>query len=145
MVRSITSTNSTFLLSIAGLYDVPQQLQGYTADDAFAIESVQMVETMPGIDGNLSAAYVYTPRVTSVTLQADSASLAIFDNWASAMQAAREILAANAIITLPGIGMTYALRKGFLTGYSPMSEVKKTLAARRFQITWQTVIATPTV
>ena len=144
-MATITAANSVFLLSVAGVYDVPQQLQGYATDDAFATESVQIVETMMGIDGILSAGFVHAPRSISVTLQADSPSNALFDNWAAAMEAAREVYAGNATISLPGPGLTYALRKGFLTQYTPISDVRKVLQPRKYTVVFQTVLATPTV
>lgn len=144
-MATITAANSIFLLSVAGLYDAPQQLQGYAADDAFATADVTVVETLMGIDGVLSGGFVHSPRSVSITLQADSPSNALMDNWVSAMEAAKEVYIGNATITLPGPGLTYALRKGFLTNYTPISDVRKVLQPRKYTIVFQAILAAPTV
>jgi len=141
--KTLTGANSVILLSIAGLYPVPQPLQGYAADDVTDIQPIKPAEIMTGVDGKLSGGYVYTPTVQTITLQGDSASNDIFDAWYASQQAINELYYAQGIIQLPAVGKTFVLSKGFLTSYPPMSDVKKLLQARKFEITWETVVVAP--
>ncbi|MGI4814264.1 MAG: hypothetical protein ACRYGG_13175, partial [Janthinobacterium lividum] len=89
--------------------------------------------------------FVHSPRSVSITLQADSPSNALFDNWVAAMEAAKEVYTGNGFVTLPSVGLTFALRKGFLTNYTPISDVRKVLQPRKNTIVFQNIVAAPTV
>ncbi len=142
-MATLTSANSALSLQVAGLYPVPQSIQGYATDDAFTADDVTPVETMMGVDGRLSGGFTPVPTVLHITLQADSASNAIFDNWMAAQAAARETYIGNAAISLPGTGDKYIFTKGFLTSGSPMSSAKKVLQARKFSITFESCVKSP--
>jgi len=139
-MSTITSANSSFALIIPGVYSAPQSIQGYATDDAFTAEAVEKVEAMMGIDGKLSAGYIFNPYKMTVTLQADSASLALFTNWQLAQDAVREVIAASATIIIPSIGFKYAMSNGYLTRFQAMPEAKKTLGPPKFEITWEKII-----
>jgi hypothetical protein len=143
MARTLTAANSAFSLQIAGLYPVPQSLQGYAIDDSFSVDDISPSEAIMGVDGKLSFGYTPYPTKIHVTLQADSDSNDIFDNWISAMQASREVYVANAAISLPGIGKKYIMTRGVLTGGNSMAGNKKTLAARKFEITFESCVVSP--
>lgn len=142
-MSTITSANSVFALAITGLYPSPQILQGYAADDTFSTEAVENAEVVQGIDGHLSGGFVFNPIKQTITLMPDSPSIIIFNNWALAQLAAREVLVANASISLPSIGMKYVLTRGFLTSSKPIADAKKTLQAMPYQITWGSVVGAP--
>lgn len=142
-MATLTSANSVLMLAVAGIFPSPQQLQGYATDDAFAANDVKPVEAVMGVDGRLSAGFTPYPTEIDITLQADSASLAIFDTWKTVQDTAREVFFANLTITIPGTGQKYACTKGALTGASPMPAGKKTLQPRKYQITFESVTASP--
>jgi len=139
-MSTITSANSSFALIVPGVYSAPQSIQGYATDDAFTAEAVEKVEAMMGIDGKLSAGYIFNPYKMTVTLQADSASLALFTNWQLAQDAVREVIAASATIIIPSIGFKYAMSNGYLTRFQAMPEAKKTLGPPKFEITWEKIV-----
>lgn len=139
MAKTITAANSVFALAITGLYPAPQTLHGYAADDAFATEAVETAETVMGIDGHLSGGFIFNPVKQTIVLMPDSTSIDIFNNWSLAQLASREVLIANASISLPAIGKKYVLTRGFLTSHKPIPDVKKVLQAVQYQITWGNV------
>jgi hypothetical protein len=143
IVSTLTTANSALALQSAGLYPIPQSIQGYATDDAFAVDDVEPVETMMGVDGKLSGGYVPYPTKLHITLQADSASNAIFDNWLSAQVAAKELYIANATILLQGTGEKFVFTRGFLTAAAPMSSSKKILQPRKFVITFEQCTKAP--
>lgn len=139
-MSTITSANSSFALVVPGVYSAPQSIQGYAMDDAFAMEAIEKVETMMGIDGKLSAGYIFNPYKMPITLQADSGSFDVFTNWQLAQDAVREVISASATIVIPSIGYRFAMSNGYMSRFQAMPEAKKTLAPLKFEITWEKVI-----
>lgn len=140
---SITSANSILLIGVTGLYTVPQQLQGFAADDAYSIDSVDTSEVMMGVDGIMSSGWVPQIKVMNVTLQADSASNTFFEAWYAAQEAAREIYPAFGTVLQSAVNRSYVLTNGVLSNYTPLSDAKKVLGPRKFQIKWQAVVGAP--
>ena len=141
---SITSANATFLLGIADVFPVPQQLTQFAADDLFDTEAIDSAEVRMGVDGSLTAGFVFVPVKQTITLQADSPSCALFDAWWAAQQVAKDVFSAFGIVILPGLGTKWALTNGFLTSYKPIPDAKKLLEPRKFGITWEKVLAATT-
>lgn len=139
-MSTITSANSSFAIVVPGVYSAPQSIQGYATDDAFATEAIEKVETMMGIDGKLSAGYIFNPYKMTVTLQGDSGSFDIFTNWQLAQDAVREVISASATIVIPSIGYRFAMSNGYLSRFQAMPEAKKTLAPLKFEITWEKIV-----
>jgi hypothetical protein len=127
----------------ATLFATPQQLQGFAADDVVTTDPVASVEVLMGVDGILSAGFVYVPIRQMIALQADSSSNAVFDAWWNAMQTTKDVYLAQGVITLTTIQTKYALTNGSLTTYHPIADVKKLLQPRRYGITWQSVSPAP--
>ncbi len=136
---SITAANSVFTLSIASVYPSPVRLQGYSTDDAFTTEAVTSAEVVKGVDGRMSSGWLPTLKTMSISLQADSPSIEIFENWNSFQETIREILQAQATILLPATGRKYTCSNGILTSYAPITGVQKTLQPRVFGLTWDDI------
>lgn len=137
--RTITSANSVLLLSVAGLFDVPQRIQGFSADNVTNTESLATKETMMGVDGRLSAGWVAVAVPQTITLQADSPSNDFFDALLQAEETAREAFVLTGSLVLPAIGKKYAMSRGFLTEITKYPSVGKTLAPRAFTLVWERV------
>ncbi|MGA1801484.1 phage tail fiber protein [Rhizobium sp. HT1-10] len=60
-MASITSANAIITLTIPGLFNTPVQLQGFSADNIYESEVQEIAETSMGVDGKLSAGYVFNP------------------------------------------------------------------------------------
>lgn len=138
-MASITSATATYLISIPLLFPVPQQLQGFTADSIFDTTSIKSAETLMGVDGRLSGGFVFVPIEQNIDLQADSESNAFFDLWWQTQQLVKDVYIANAVVMLKSINSKWVLTKGFLTGFHPIPDAKKTLMPRKYQITWESV------
>jgi hypothetical protein len=136
MSGSITGATAAYQLSVRDLYDDPQLLQGFAADDVFSTPAIKSVETMMGVDGFLSGGFVFTEIVQSISLQADSDSNDIFDNWWASMQAQEEVFIGDAVIVLKALGRKWTMTRGFLTSYSPIPDTKKLIQPRKYEITW---------
>ena len=138
-MSTITAANSVFMLAIGGIFAVPQQLQGYAADAAFAFDSVAPAETVMGVDGRMSAGWVPYPTIQTITLMPDSPSMGMFDAWLTSQSVAREVFFGSATIVLPAIGKKYTLNRGVLTAAKTAPDVGKVLKAVEYKITWESV------
>lgn len=137
--RTITAANSVLLLSVAGLFDVPQRIQGFSADALTGTEALATKELLMGIDGRLSAGWVAVSVPQSITLQADSPSVDFFDAILQAEETAREAFVLTGSLVIPSIGKKYAMTRGFLSAINKFPTIGRTLAPRPFTITWERV------
>ena len=169
-MSTITSANSVFTLDFRGsnprytIFSVPQTLQGFAADDVFTSDILATSEILMGVDGALSAGFVFNPIVQHISLQADSQSNTVFDVWYEWQLLLREVIFVNGLVQLvtletfrPSANMTYAqspadgkpmraqfvMFNGVLTNYPVIADVARTLRPRRYTITWERVGAKP--
>jgi ribosomal protein L34 len=138
----ITAANASLTLAITGLFDVPQVLQGFAADDVYSLDEIENVETYMGVDGVLSGGFVYKAIEQGIMLQADSASNDLFDIWYTQQQSDKATYLAQGLIVLPAIRKKFVQTNGFLVGYKP-PDGKKLLQPRRFRIRWNQVLPAP--
>lgn len=143
MAKTLTAANSVIMLSVAGLFNTPQQLQGFAADDVFDTDQIDSAETVMGVDGKLSAGWIPFAVKQNFTLQADSDSMSFFETWYAAQQSVRELYVASGSIYLPSVGRKYAMRRGFLVNHSGTASAKKILQPRKFAITWEALSSGP--
>lgn len=142
-MSTLTSANATFLLSIKDLFPTPVALEGYATDDAFTADAITQAEVQIGVDGQLSAGFVFAPQPMGVAFQATSRSLIIMDAWRIQQASNREVFAANGVITIPSIGMIYTLKNGYLTSAKPLPDAKRVLQPMAYTITWESIIGSP--
>lgn len=134
---NITAADAVYILSIPSVLLAPVQLQGFSADDVFDTEPLEAAETQMGVDGILSAGFVFVAVSQSITLQADSASNAAFDAWWTQEQANKTKYPATGQIKLKSIGTKWALSQGFLVTYPVIPNAGRVLKPRKFMIRWQ--------
>lgn len=138
-MASITGATAIVMLAVPGLFPIPQQLQGFAADDVFSTDPLESAEVLMGVDGRLSGGFVYVATRQNYSLQADSASVSFFDTWWLAMQSLRDALPANGLISQPALGKKFSMTRGFLTGYKPIGDTKKLIQPQPFAITWERI------
>ena len=134
---TITSANSTFYLTVPGLYDTPQKVEGYATDAAVKSDNINPVIAEVGVDGKTSFGYVPTNKVITVSLAADSKSREMFDNWISYQDSVRGVMVCSAEFTLPAIGRKYVGFRGAVTACLPMPDAAKTLQSATYSITFE--------
>jgi hypothetical protein len=139
----LTAANAVITFSQATLFPVPQQLQGFAADDVTDMDNAKVLEHVMGVDGVLSFGFVYVERMQNITLQADSASNSFFDIINASQEAAQTAYPLTGVIILPAIGLMFSCINGGLDTYNPMPPVRKIIQPRKFRIVWNKVIAAP--
>jgi len=140
---TLTAANSAITLTVPALLTTPFQLQGFSADNVVSMDDLESAETVIGVDGGMSAGWRATIKKQKYELQADSTSIAYFDTWWSASEAAREVYFASGVIIFPSLGQSWALNRGILIGYKPMPDAGTILKPRSFSIHWQSVLQSP--
>ena len=143
MSRTITSADSSFVLSSADFALAAVSLEGYGADASFATDDVDTAETVLSVDGKMSAGWIPRMYQQTITLQADSSSRDVFDALVLAQDAAKTVYRLNGVITLPGLGRSYVMSRGVLKRYSAMPNAQKTLKETTYQIQWESVKPVP--
>lgn len=141
--RTITSADSTFVISSADFALAATILSGYAADAAFAMDNAVTAETSLGVDGKLSAGWVPRSYNQTITLQPDSPSRPLFDAIVTAQDAARTVYRLNGVVTLPGNQYSHSLARGVLKSYSAMANAQKILQPVTFVIEWERVTTIP--
>lgn len=136
---TITSANSVFTISVAGLFPVPQQLQGYSAERAWESEAVELAEVQMGVDGRMTSGYTPNPVMQTISLQADSPSKQIFASIQNAMRATRDVYYITGTIDLPSTGESFICRRGVLRTSKPLPDAAKVLQPMSFQIVWESI------
>lgn len=138
---SLTAANAVIMLTVTPIFNAPQQLRQFAADDVFSTPAIQRAEIAMGVDGNLSAGFVFVAIPQSYVLQANSPSNSIFDNWDAANQSAQDVYRADGVITLISVGKKWNMANGVLTEYSPAPDAKRILQPRRYTITWESMVS----
>ncbi|MGF6604575.1 hypothetical protein P3T23_009331 [Paraburkholderia sp. GAS448] len=139
-MATITSANSAFSIAVTNLYPVPQNVQGYAADDAFSAEALDIAEIVMGVDGHMSGGFIFNPAMLKVAIMPDSPSLPIFENWMTFQRTAREVFYANGSIAIPSISRKYTLQNGILKSGNPIVNAKKFLEYVSFVIAFERII-----
>src|SRR6266478_393292 len=103
-MASITGATTIITITIPPLFSSPQQLQGFAADDVFETDPIDSIERYMGVDGIMSAGFVFVPITQHFALQADSPSNAVFDQWWNAQFAAKDVLFASGVAILIALG-----------------------------------------
>lgn len=142
-MTDITSANSTLTVAVTSLLPVPFNVQGYAADEAFMTDSIDVAETMMGVDGKLSAGYTPVIVPLTITLQADSPSISLFDSWLGAQEAGRQIFTAVATLTLPSVAKSYIFTKGVLKSVKKFPDGKKVLQPVQYKLEFESCTAIP--
>ncbi|WP_267550380.1 phage tail fiber protein [Rhizobium rhizogenes] len=138
---SLTAANAVITLTIPGLFNSPVQIQGFTADNVYEMPTVELTQTAMGVDGYLSAGFVFNPIDQTFSIQADSNANVIFDTWAATMLTQRDTFRVSGETTLKSIGRSFICTNGALISWAPAPAAQKILAPRQALIRWQSVTA----
>ena len=136
----ITAANASLYIGVLPIFPVPQKIQQFAADDIFDVDPQEVAETFMGVDGNLTAGFVFTAVRQGITLMADSSSNSFFDAWHTAEVAAKEKLPCFSSIQLPSLGLKFAMPKGFLVTFQAVPSAGRTMRPRKHYILWETVL-----
>ena len=96
-----------------------------------------------GVDGKYSAGFIFKEVAQEYSLQADSDSNAIFDDWYAFEQANLVKIPCFGTTLIPAIKTQWAMTRGFLMSYTPIVAAGKILKMRKYEIRWNLVAPQP--
>ncbi len=143
-MATLTAANAVITLTIPGIFSIPQQLQQFAVDDVADVDTLTIAETLMGVDGFLSGGFVFNAVKYTFTLQADSPSCFLFDQWKNAQATLLDTFPCNGGLLLKSLGTKWTWTRGFLVDYSPAPNIKKILQPRKFGVVFQRVFPQPT-
>ena len=85
-----------------------------------------------GVDGFLSGGYVFNKVKYMFTLQADSPSNFVFDQWKLTQDAQEDTFPCNGNLLLKSLGTKWTWTRGFMTEWKPAPDIKKILQPRKY-------------
>ena len=143
----ITSANAVLIIGTASgvVYPSGQQIQEFAADDVFDIENLRVGEIMMGVDGKLSAGFVFEPVTQTIRLMAGSPSGVVFDTIYQYERTNVLKVQLTAVFKFPSLGIMFTSQKGYMTTYKPMSDARRVLQPRSFAFAWESFVAAPIV
>jgi hypothetical protein len=142
-MADLTAANAVITLVAPGVFNTPQQLQGFAADDIFSSAAIEAGEGSMGVDGLYSVGFVFKEIPQEYTLQADSASNAFFDELYRFEQSNLLKVALSGTTLLPAISTKWNLTRGFLMSYTPIVAAGKILKPRKYEIRWNSAPPQP--
>jgi hypothetical protein len=143
MAGTLTAADAVITLTVSGLFPSPVRLQGFSADNIYDSPNQALNETAMGVDGRLSAGFIYSPVDQNFTLQGDSDSLDFFETLAATMQQVKDTYFMNGNTTIPAQNKTYVMTRGVLVDFASLPTLNKIIAPRRALIRWQSIQPIP--
>ena len=134
---TITSANAVATLRVPGLYNSPITLEAFATDASVSPVQVNPVTVEMSVDGHLSAGWVPTAKEVTISFAADSPSRVAFEDWYTAQEAAREVMACEMEFVVAAVNRKYTGRRGFLTAAQPGVAAGQTLQSGQFVITFE--------
>lgn len=139
---TITSANSVVSIAQSTLFPSGVNLQGYSVDKAWSTDALEIAETQKGVDGRMTAGWVFNTVKMTFQFQADSPSIAVFQSIWAAMRAARDVYYLSGNIEIPATGETISLVKGVLRSVKTVADAARVLQAMEFVVEWSEIVAT---
>lgn len=139
---SITSANSSIVLTIPGVYSSGVLLQNFAVNDIIDSEPQTLVEGRVGADGFTVAGYVFNLNKFRMAFQANSDSIPVFYAWKAAQDSAVDVITASMKIIAPSLGLDVDLEDVYcesLPFLPPLKRVAEELTVSMFSSPgWQT-------
>lgn len=125
--RDITSANAVAVLTVDTLFPVGMRLENWSTDAAVTADERQIAETRMGIDGKMSAGYIPSPHVITLTFEPISPSLRLIETVVKSTEALRKTFRCGLTITLPSLGKVFAYQNGVVMNDKLFPDIKKIL------------------
>jgi hypothetical protein len=139
----ITSANAIILITAPGVFNTPQRLQKFSAQDIYEMGAINAGETSMGVDGYLSAGFTFVEKEQAYTFQADSESNEVFQQIYRFEESNITKIPLQGITILPALGLKFVSPKGFLKNYTPMPSAGTTAKPLKYSVVWERVSPQP--
>lgn len=136
----IGSSNAILTITCATVFPAPILIQGFGTEDAWKVDPYEIARAFKGVDGFKSAAFVPANKEMEITFQADSPSIAVFQQILGVMKTNRSIVAFDGNLVIPSIGEVWEFTNGNLGPNAPgPPSGKKNLEQLVWHIVWDDI------
>lgn len=122
--KTLTSANSVLLWKARGYSDSFVKAQGYKVDSAFEFGDATVGETVMGVDGIQSGAYIQHEHQLTISLEANSPTREHFSRMYERMTQQMETFPFEFQIDIPSLGIR-RIASGFMVGTAGISAKKR--------------------
>lgn len=122
--KTLTSANSVLLWKAKGYTDQFVEAKGYKTDSAFDFSDANIGETVMGVDGIQSGAYVQHEHQLTITFEANSPTRAHFAKMYERMTQQMETFPFEFQVDIPSLGIR-RVAKGFMINLAGFSAKKR--------------------
>lgn len=123
--QHLTGASAIVTLVVDELYPSGVVIEGFNEDDLMQLDNLTRTEYNMGVDGKLSAGFVYYPIELTLGVMPNHSGYKIFENVAQVQQTLVAPLALSMTIALPGIKRKYTLPNGYVTEFAVMPSVNR--------------------
>ena len=132
--RTITSMNSTLVLTHPVLFPAGVQIYGFSTDAAIAADDAEKTVAQKGVDNRMSVGRVPYIVAWTITLSPDSPSNDVFDAIEAYEKVQREASKIRFVLSNPSLNEVRTLSDSVITNYNPIPPHGRTLGARAYKI-----------
>lgn len=132
--RTITSMNSTLVLTHPVLFPAGVQIYGFGVDSAISSEDAEKTIAQKGVDNRMSVGRVPYKVAWTITLSADSPSNDVFDVIEGHEKINREASRMRFVLSIPSLNEVLTFTDSVITNYNPIPSHGRTLGARTYKI-----------
>lgn len=129
---NITAANASAVMTVDEVYPQGFPMESFATDVALEVDAEVLAETRMGIDGRMSAGYVPSIKVVTVTLEPHSASTPYLDRVAARSRNNMEVYNVELVFNVPALKQVWTYSDGVLQTITPTPGIKKTLDPRPF-------------
>ena len=138
-LRNLTSFNSVFAISVAGIFPTPIILDQFATDKALDFDEITVGEHKTGVDGKMSYGLVATNHTMKIHVPADSDAADFFEEWYETQVADGQAYFANANWEVSSTNKNYTLKKGALLKLKYAPDYGKVLGDHEYALVWESI------
>lgn len=122
--KTLTSANSVLLWKAKGYSDSFSKAEGYKTDSAFDFSDATIGETVMGVDGIQSGAYIQHEHQLTITFEANSPTRAHFARMYERMKQEMEPFPFEFQVDIPSLGIR-RIARGYMVQMAGFSAKKR--------------------
>lgn len=135
----ITAADVAWSMTVDNLYTSGFTMSGFTADNIFDAGTLELAETIMGVDGTLSAGAILTAIDQTVHLMPDSPAYTKFQTWATTSRSSIAVYRCNATVIFPSHGKKYVCTNGVLVNCQSVPSAGRTVSPVTALIRWESI------
>lgn len=139
MANTITSADINAHITVDALYPMGFVLEGFSADNIFEMDNLELAQAIRGADGKLSAGFVFGTQHQTFHIMPDSPVYKKIQTWATTSVTSKGVYRCNLTAVFKTNGTKFVCTNGVLLNAGNVANAARMLQPITFQIAWETV------